>query len=108
MTAVVALLMLCFADEHFNDARYTRAATAIFVSNSEVVRIAAMEQRIPDPAEETLLRTLERLYAHCASRIFKANRIPEPERLPEPKRPETPARTHTQPAGRIPLGCKRR
>jgi len=27
MTAVVALLILNFVDEHFNDARYTRAAT---------------------------------------------------------------------------------
>jgi hypothetical protein len=32
MTAVVALLILNFVDEHFNDARYTRAATAMFSS----------------------------------------------------------------------------
>jgi hypothetical protein len=30
MATLVALLILNFADEHFNDARYTRAATAIF------------------------------------------------------------------------------
>jgi hypothetical protein len=29
MATVVALLMLNFVDEHFNDARYTRAATAM-------------------------------------------------------------------------------
>jgi hypothetical protein len=29
MAALVALLILTFADEHFNDARYTRAATAM-------------------------------------------------------------------------------
>ena len=29
MTALVALLILNFVDEHFNDARYTRAAMAI-------------------------------------------------------------------------------
>ena len=29
MAAVVALLILNFVDEHFNDARYTRAATVI-------------------------------------------------------------------------------
>jgi hypothetical protein len=29
MSSVVALLILNFADEHFNDARYTRAATAM-------------------------------------------------------------------------------
>jgi hypothetical protein len=29
MAAVVALLILNFVDEHFNDARYTRAATAV-------------------------------------------------------------------------------
>ena len=28
-TAVIALLMLNFADEHFNDARYTRATTSL-------------------------------------------------------------------------------
>ena len=32
MAAVVALLILNFVDEHFNDARYTRAATAMFFS----------------------------------------------------------------------------
>jgi hypothetical protein len=30
MSAVVALLILSFVDEHFNDARYTRAMTSIF------------------------------------------------------------------------------
>jgi hypothetical protein len=30
IATVVALLILNFVDEHFNDARYTRAATAIF------------------------------------------------------------------------------
>jgi|HubBroStandDraft_2_1064218.scaffolds.fasta_scaffold2353987_2 hypothetical protein len=30
MSAVVALLMLDFVDEHFNDARYMRAMTSIF------------------------------------------------------------------------------
>jgi hypothetical protein len=30
MATLVALLILNFADEHFNDARYTRAATAMF------------------------------------------------------------------------------
>jgi hypothetical protein len=35
MAAVVALLILNFVDEHFNDARYTRAATAML---SSVVR----------------------------------------------------------------------
>jgi hypothetical protein len=29
MVTVVALLILNFADEHFNNARYTRAATAV-------------------------------------------------------------------------------
>jgi hypothetical protein len=29
MATLVALLILNFADEHFNDARYTRAAAAI-------------------------------------------------------------------------------
>jgi hypothetical protein len=29
MATVVALLILNFADEHFNDARYTRAATTM-------------------------------------------------------------------------------
>ena len=29
MAAVVALLLLNFVDEHFNDARYTRAAAAV-------------------------------------------------------------------------------
>jgi hypothetical protein len=29
MATVVALLILNFADEHFNNARYTRAATAM-------------------------------------------------------------------------------
>jgi hypothetical protein len=29
MAMVVALLILNFADEHFNNARYTRAATAM-------------------------------------------------------------------------------
>ena len=29
MATVVALLILNFVDEHFNDARYTRAATAM-------------------------------------------------------------------------------
>jgi hypothetical protein len=29
LTAVVALIALGFADEHFNDARYVRAATAM-------------------------------------------------------------------------------
>jgi hypothetical protein len=29
MATLVALLILNFADEHFNDARYTRAATAM-------------------------------------------------------------------------------
>jgi hypothetical protein len=29
MAAVVALLLLNFVDEHFNDARYTRAATTM-------------------------------------------------------------------------------
>ena len=32
MAAVVALLILNFVDEHFNDARYTRA-TAVVLSN---------------------------------------------------------------------------
>jgi hypothetical protein len=32
MAAVVALLILNFVDEHFNDARYTRAAT-VMLSN---------------------------------------------------------------------------
>jgi hypothetical protein len=32
MTAVVALLMLNFVDEHFNDARYTRATMAMVAS----------------------------------------------------------------------------
>jgi hypothetical protein len=30
MAAVVALLILNFVDEHFNDARYMRAVTSIF------------------------------------------------------------------------------
>jgi hypothetical protein len=30
MAAVVALLTLSFVDEHFNDARYTRAAMVMF------------------------------------------------------------------------------
>jgi hypothetical protein len=30
MAAVVALLVLNFADEHFNSARYTQAAMAMF------------------------------------------------------------------------------
>ena len=30
MAAVVAILILNFVDEHFNDARYTRAAGAMF------------------------------------------------------------------------------
>jgi hypothetical protein len=30
MAAVIALLILNFVDEHFNDARYTRAAMVIF------------------------------------------------------------------------------
>jgi hypothetical protein len=30
MATVVALLILSFGDEHYNDARYTRAATAMF------------------------------------------------------------------------------
>jgi hypothetical protein len=30
MATLVALLILHFVDEHFNDARYTRAATAMF------------------------------------------------------------------------------
>jgi hypothetical protein len=29
MTAIVALLFLNFMDEHFNDARYTRAAVSM-------------------------------------------------------------------------------
>jgi hypothetical protein len=29
MAAVVALLVLYFVDEHFNDARYSRAATTV-------------------------------------------------------------------------------
>jgi hypothetical protein len=29
MAALIALLILNFADEHFNDARYTRAATTM-------------------------------------------------------------------------------
>jgi hypothetical protein len=32
MSAVVALLILNFVDEHFNDARYTRAAMVMFSS----------------------------------------------------------------------------
>ncbi len=32
MAAVVALLILNFVDEHFNDARYTRAAMTMFSS----------------------------------------------------------------------------
>jgi hypothetical protein len=35
MATVVALLILNFVDEHFNDARYTRAATAIFSQIAE-------------------------------------------------------------------------
>ena len=35
MSAVVALLILNFADEHFNDARYGRAMTSIFFKWSD-------------------------------------------------------------------------
>jgi hypothetical protein len=35
IATIVALLILNFVDEHFNDARYTRAATSMF---SQVVR----------------------------------------------------------------------
>jgi len=30
MATLVALLILYFVDEHYNDARYTRAATSVF------------------------------------------------------------------------------
>ena len=29
MATIVALLVICFVDEHFNDARYTRAASSM-------------------------------------------------------------------------------
>jgi len=35
MATVVALLILNFVDEHFNDARYTRAATAMLSQIAE-------------------------------------------------------------------------
>jgi hypothetical protein len=35
MATVVALLIISFVDEHFNDARYTQAATAVL---SQIVR----------------------------------------------------------------------
>ena len=49
MATVVALLMLNFVDEHFNDARYTRAATAMLSHMARsFTKVGALSAPHPD------------------------------------------------------------
>jgi hypothetical protein len=61
--AVVALLILNFVDEHFNDARYTRATTSVLSKVARSFGWASMSQKPTDISLDALLRTLERHYA---------------------------------------------
>jgi hypothetical protein len=41
MATVVALLMLSFVDEHFNDTRFVQAAATMFFSNRPIIQLGA-------------------------------------------------------------------
>ena len=55
MATVVALLILNFVDEHFNDARYTRATTSVLSKVARSFGWASMSQKPTDISLDALL-----------------------------------------------------